>query len=164
MCIRDRFGTTNGIFVQNASGDEQELRFTSEDSPLFDNNIIELSFNGITGDMWIGSDKGLQVFRTKTTSARRVHSSEVIAFPNPVPPDYEGPIGIRGLANDANVKITDINGKLVYETNSFGGQAIWDGRDFEGRKVATGVYLVFSATTDIFFDSDSFVSKILFVR
>ncbi len=161
---RKWFGTTNGIFVQNATGDEQELRFTSEDSPLFDNNIIELSYNRISGDMWIGSDKGLQVFRTKTTGARRVHSSDVISFPNPVPPDYEGPIAIKGLANDVNVKITDINGKLVYETNSFGGQAIWDGRDFQGRKVATGVYLVFSATTDIFFDPDSFVSKIMVVR
>ena len=161
---RKWFGTNNGIFVQNASGDEQELGFTSDNSPLFDDNIIELTFDGVTGDMWIGSDRGLQVYRTKTTTARRIHSSNVISFPNPVPPDYTGPIGIKGLANDVNVKITDINGKLVFETNSFGGQALWDGRDFRGEKVSTGVYLVFSSTTNIFDDPDSFVSKIMIVR
>jgi hypothetical protein len=161
---RKWFGTNNGIFVQNASGDEQELGFTSDNSPLFDDNIIELTFDGVSGDMWIGSDRGLQVYRTKTTTARRIHSSNVISFPNPVPPDYTGPIGIKGLANDVNVKITDINGKLVFETNSFGGQALWDGRDFRGEKVSTGVYLVFSSTTNIFDDPDSFVSKIMIVR
>ncbi len=161
---RKWFGTDNGIFVQSESGDEQELRFTSNDSPLFDDNILELKYDGVSGDMWVGSDRGLQVYRTKTTSARRVHSSNVVSFPNPVPPDYNGPIGIRGLANDVNVKITDINGKLVFETNSFGGQAIWDGRDFRGQRVSTGVYLVFSSTTDIFDDPDSFVSKIMVVR
>jgi len=161
---RKWFGTSNGIFVQSESGDEQELRFTGQDSPLFDDNIIELTFDGASGDMWVGSDKGLQVYRTKTTEAPRTHRSDVVSFPNPVPPEYDGPIGIKGLANDVNVKITDINGKLVFETNSFGGQAIWDGRDFSGQRVSTGVYLVFSSTTDIFEDPDSFVSKIMVVR
>ncbi len=161
---RKWFGTNAGIFVQSPSGDEQELQFLESNSPLFDNNIIDLAYNGITGDMWIGTDKGLQVYRTSTSVGSRSHSSSVYSFPNPVPPDYEGPIGIRGLANDVNVKITDVNGKLVFETESLGGQALWDGRDFLGQKVSTGVYLVFSTTTGLFDDPDSYVTKIMVVR
>jgi hypothetical protein len=44
--------------------------------------------------------------------------------------------------NNANVKITELNGRLVYQTRALGGQANWDGRDYRGRKVASGVYLV----------------------
>lgn len=161
---RKWFGTNNGIFVQSSSGDEQELRFSSSDSPLFDDNVIDLAYNGSSGEMWIGTDKGLQVYRTETTSGGRIHSSNVYSYPNPVPPEHTGPIAIRGLANDVDVKITDVNGKLVYETQSLGGQAIWDGTDFLGQRVSTGVYLVFSSTSDIFLDPDSFVTKIMVVR
>jgi len=161
---RKWFGTSNGIFVQSSSGDDQELRFSTSDSPLFDNNVIDLAYDGNSGEMWIGTDKGLQVFRTATTTGGRVHNSNVYSFPNPVPPEYNGPISIRGLANDVDVKITDVNGKLVFETQSLGGQAIWDGTDFLGKRVSSGVYLVFSSTSNIFRDPDSFVTKIMVVR
>jgi len=162
---RKWFGTRNGIFVQSSGGDEQELRFTADSSPLFDDNIIDLAYNGETGEMYIATDKGLQSYRTKTTQGGRRHSrTNVYSFPSPVPPDYDGPIGIRGLAADVNVKITDINGKLVNEIESLGGQAVWDGRDFRGVRVKSGVYLVFSSTTNIFADPDSYVTKIMMVR
>jgi len=161
---RKWFGTANGIFVQSSSGDEQELRFSKSNSPLFDDNVIDLAYDGNSGEMWIGTDKGLQVYRTEATNGGRVHSSNVYSYPNPVPPEYNGPIAIRGLANDVDVKITDVNGKLVYETQSLGGQAIWDGTDFLGQRVSTGVYLVFSSTSNIFSDPNSFVTKIMIVR
>ncbi len=161
---RKWFGTRNGIFVQSSGGDEQVLRFTAKNSPLFDDNVIDLAYNGQTGEMYIATDKGLQSYRTKTTIGGRRHSRNVYSFPSPVPPDYDGPIGIRGLADDVTVKITDINGKLVNEIESLGGQAIWDGRDFQGSKVKSGVYLVFSSTTNIFADPDSYVTKIMMVR
>jgi hypothetical protein len=66
----------------------------------------------------------------------------VLVFPNPVPPGYTGTIAIRGLVDGAIVKITEASGRLIYQTNALGGQAIWDGRDYRGRKIATGVYLV----------------------
>lgn len=161
---RKWFGSNTGIFVQSPSGDEEQLRFTEANSPLFDNTVIDLAYDGNSGDMWIGTNKGLQVYRTSTTSARRTHSSNVYSYPNPVPPEYKGPIAIRGLANEVDVKITDVNGKLVFETESLGGQAIWDGKDFLGQEVSTGVYLVFSSTTNLFSDPDSFVTKIMVVR
>jgi hypothetical protein len=114
--------------------------------------------------MFIATNNGIISYRTETLGAKRTHANQVYSFPNPVRPDYEGPIAIKGLAQNANVKITDINGRLVYETDALGGQAIWDGRDYNGRKASTGVYLVFSATSDSFFDPDSFVTKIMLVE
>ncbi|MCI5080904.1 MAG: hypothetical protein MRY78_04390, partial [Saprospiraceae bacterium] len=67
----------------------------------------------------------------------------------------------------ANVKITDINGRLVYETRALGGQAIWDGRDYNGRKANSGVYLIFGATdprNSGFENPDGVVGKILFIN
>lgn len=161
---RKWFGTRNGIFVQSPSGEEEVARFNTGNSPLFDDNIKALAYNGRSGEMMIATNKGLQSYRTETTEARLTHSSNVYAFPNPVRPEYRGPIAIKGLARDAEVKITDINGQLVFQTDALGGQAIWDGRDALGRDVAGGIYLVFSSSSDAFRDPDTAVTKILVVR
>jgi len=161
---RKWFGTRNGVFVQDPSGEIQIAKYDVENSPLFDNLIKELSYNSETGEMFIVSNKGIQSIRTETTGARRVHSSNVYAFPNPVRPEYRGPIAIKGLAQDAEVRITDIDGQLVYETDALGGQAIWSGKNLNGGEVAGGVYLVFSSSTDNFTDPDTYVTKILVVR
>jgi len=82
-------------------------------------------------------------------------------FPNPVKENYNGKIAIRGLVNNANVKITDINGNLVFESFANGGQAIWDGKNQSGNRASTGVYLVFSSNID---GEETMVSKILFIH
>jgi flagellar hook assembly protein FlgD len=66
-----------------------------------------------------------------------------LVFPNPVPQNFAGTIAIKGLVNNANVKIVEPNGRLVFETRALGGQAIWNGKNYKGEKVASGVYLVF---------------------
>jgi ligand-binding sensor domain-containing protein len=161
---RKWFGTRNGIFVQSPDGSEAIAKYSVDNSPLMDNKVINLKFNGTTGEMFIISSLGIQSLKTESIEAADSHSSNVYAYPNPVRPEYNGPIAIKGLVRDANVKITDINGKLVYETTSVGGQAIWDGSDYNGVKAAAGVYLVFSANTDISKDVDNFVTKILIVK
>lgn len=161
---RKWFGTRNGIFVQSPSGEEQVAKFDIDNSPLFDNNIKSMAFNGNTGEMFIASNRGIQAIRTETTTGRVNHLSNVYAFPNPVEPDYNGVIAIKGLARDADVKITDVDGQLVFQTQALGGQAIWNGTDQTGREVSGGVYLVFSSSTDQFRDPNTFVTKILVVR
>ena len=160
---RKWFGTQTGIFVMSPEGNEQITKFTAENSPLFSNNILDITFNYDTGEAWIGTDEGLISYRSDATLGRNFHSSNVLVFPNPVRPDYEGPIAIKGLAQDATVKITDITGQLVFETDANGGQAIWDARDYNDRKVNTGVYLVF-ATSRNSSDPDVAVAKILVVN
>ncbi len=161
---RKWFGTRNGIFVQGTDGTEEIAQYNVTNSPLLDNKVINLKYNPISGEMFIVTPSGIQSIKTESTEGSKRHSSDVYAFPNPVRPDYAGPIAIKGLARDANVKITDINGRLVYETTALGGQAVWDGNDYNGVLASAGVYLVFSASTDISVDLDSFVTKILIVR
>jgi hypothetical protein len=133
-----------------------------DNSPLYSNNITAFAMNYETGEVYIGTDRGLISYKSDATRGIEVHNeTAVIAYPNPVRPEYEGVIAIRGLVENANVKITDINGVLIYETTANGGQAIWDGRDYNGRKAASGVYLVFSARRD---GLDALVTKILFIN
>jgi len=161
---RKWFGSESGIFVQSATGEEQIAHFTKENSPLFDNTIIDLAYNDLNGSMLIATSKGLMSFRTITSTGGDKHRGDIYAFPNPVRPEYNGLIAIKGFARDSNIKITDINGQLIHETTAQGGQAIWDGFDYNGRRAASGVYLVFASTTDDFEEPKTIVTKILLVK
>lgn len=161
---RKWFGTRRGIFVQSPDGEDQVLKLDQSNSPLFDNTIIDLEYIPESGEMFIGTNKGLLSYRSDAIAGTKRHNKPVFAYPNPIRPEYTGPIAIKGLAQDAKVKITDINGQLVHETTALGGQAIWDGKDYTGRKAASGVYLVFSSSTSTFDDVDAFVTKIMIVR
>lgn len=161
---RKWFGTHNGIFVQSPDGEEQIAVYNADNSPLLDNDITDIAINTENGEVFIGTQSGLISMRSEAVAGGRVHSSNVYAYPNPVRPGYEGPIAIRGLARDAAVKITDISGKLVYETRALGGQAIWHGKDFKGRRAQSGVYLVFSTTEPQFEKPDAIVTKILLIH
>ncbi len=161
-------GTRNGVFVLSPDGEEQIARYTVDNSPLFDNTIVDIAVNDESGEVFIGTNKGILSFQSEATLGGVTHRSDITIFPNPVRPDYDGPIAIRGLSRDAIVKITDINGKMVYETEALGGQAVWDGRDYNGRRAQSGVYLVFSATNsrNVGFNAQptSAVAKILFLN
>ncbi len=164
---RKWFGTTNGIFVQSPNGEDEILRFDERNSPLISNFIRDISINQLTGEVFISTDKGLMAYRTDATSGdESFHQveSQVFAFPNPVRPNYDGPIAIKGLPRDARVKITDIQGKLVFEAEANGGEAIWNGRDYNGEKATSGVYLVFSTSQSAFEQPDALVTKILIVN
>jgi len=164
---RKWIGTENGIFLISADGFEQIARFTVDNSPLFDNTIQSIAVNQKTGEVFISTLKGVLSFQSDAIEGNRVHSANIEVYPNPVYSDYDGPIAIRGLARDAAVKITDIHGRLVYETKALGGQAVWDGRNYNGQRAATGVYLVFSSSSPRFSgfgDPDSAVAKIVLVH
>ena len=161
---RKWFGTESGIFVQSANGEEQIAFFNEDNSPLFDNVIFDIAINNNSGEVFIGTAKGLISYRSDAIGGGVVNKSNVYAYPNPVRPDYEGPIAIKGLARNADVKITDISGQLVFETKALGGQAIWDGRDYNGRKANSGVYLVFSTSTLRPETPDAVVTKILLIN
>ena len=139
-------GTRNGVFVLSPSGRDQLSHFTTLNSPLLNNAILDIVVNPKTGEVFIGTESGIIVLQSDAVEGGKVHNAALKVYPNPVRPDYDGPIAIRGLARDAAVKITDVAGNLVYETRALGGQAIWDGRDYLGRRVQSGIYLVFSSS------------------
>jgi hypothetical protein len=161
---RKWFGTTNGIFVQSPDGLEQEARFTSTNSLLFDNSISDIAVDDKNGEVWIATEKGIQTFRSEATNGPKVNSREAYAYPNPVRPEYDGPIAIYGLARDANIKITDVTGALIYEGKALGGQAVWDGRDYLGRRAASGVYTVFATSDALFDEPDAIITKVVVLR
>lgn len=158
------FGTRNGIFVQSSDGETQIEHYTIDNSPLLNNQIVDLDFDGANGLMYISTLSGIQSIKTNATEGGVKNSSSAYAYPNPVRPEYSGPIAIKGLARDANVKITDVNGRLVFETTANGGQAIWNGQDYKGNKADTGVYLVFSTNEQSETEKDVLVTKILIVK
>lgn len=149
-----------GVFLLSADGTQQLAHFTADNSPLLSNNILSMAINPNNGEVFIATDGGLISYRGTATIADETHSN-VYAFPNPVKPGYDGYIAINGLVRDANVKITDIYGNIVYNAISTGGQLVWNGKNFNGNRVATGVYLVFSTNTD---GEETMVTKILFVN
>ncbi len=161
---RKWFGTTNGIFVQSADGLTQEGRFTNTNSPLFDNNITDIAINQKNGEVWIGTEKGIISLRGEATAGGKINSAMPYAYPNPVEANYDGPIAIYGLARDANVKITDVAGNLVYEGQALGGQAVWNGRDYLGRRVTSGVYLVFATSVANFENPDAIITKVVILN
>lgn len=153
-------GTNNGAWLIAADGQSIIHNFNVDNSPLFSNNVLEITVNEKTGEVFFATDRGIISYKGDATVAKEVHE-DVLVFPNPVREDFDGPISIRGLAQDATVKITDIAGNLIYETVANGGMATWNGRSFDGRKASTGVYLVFSGTDDA---SDTNVAKILVIN
>lgn len=155
------FGTSGGgAFYTSEDGTEQIHHFTAENSPLLSNNIIDIVVNPIDGQVYFGTDKGIISFQGSATEGTE-DFQEVFAYPNPVRPDYRGPIAIRGLVTNAQVKITDVAGNLVFETVAEGGQAIWSGNNFSGERVASGVYLAFITNDD---GGKTFVTKIVVVN
>ncbi|RLD38928.1 MAG: hypothetical protein DRI74_02340 [Bacteroidetes bacterium] len=150
-----------GVFLLSADGQEELLHFTTENSPLYSDNITQIGIND-DGEVYIGTDQGLIVYKGTATKGEEENIfADVYAYPNPVRPDYVGPIAIKGLSRDAFIKITDISGRLVNEIRSDGGQAIWSGNNLQGDRVQTGIYLVFIANTD---GSESIVTKIMFIH
>ena len=104
----------SGVFLLSEDGTNQILHFTTENSPLFSNNIIDIAINHNNGEVFIGTSKGLLAYRSDATKGEVVQSTTQV-FPNPVRETYFGPIAINGLVTNANIKITDIDGTLVFE-------------------------------------------------
>ena len=134
-------GTKNGVWLISPDGAAIIYRFTADNSPLLNNDVQKIAIDGKTGEVFFATAKGICSFRGEATEGG-VENTNVLVFPNPVPPGYTGKIAIRGLVDNAIVKITALDGRLVYQTRAFGGQAIWNGKNYKGGSVATGVYLV----------------------
>jgi streptogramin lyase len=156
-------GTSNaGVFLLSEDGTEEVFHFTTENSPLYSDQITAIGVDQLSGEVFIGTDKGIISYRgTATWGTPEFEKEDVYAYPNPVEPDYDGLIAIKGLVRDADVKIADVAGNVVFATTAEGGQAIWDGNKQTGGRAQSGVYLVFASNED---GKETFVTKILFIN
>ena len=160
---RKWFGTNgNGIYVISNDCLTQIYHFTTNNSNLLSNNIEAIAINEQTGEVFAGTDKGLCSYMSDASSPNNEMTKDnVWAYPNPVKPDYTGLITITGLSFDADIKIVTTNGILVNQGRSNGGTYTWNGKDQKGKKVASGIYMVETATSD---GSKGIVCKIAIVK
>ncbi|TGD58515.1 type IX secretion system anionic LPS delivery protein PorZ [Flavobacterium humi] len=150
----------SGVFFISSDGQKTFNIFTKENSPLPSNVITDIEINSQTGEVFIATESGMVSYKgTSTKGAENLEN--IIAFPNPVRPEFNGSVAITGLMNKCNVKITDIEGNLVYEEISAGGTVMWDTKVFGKSKVASGVYMIFVSSEDGLLSK---VKKVMIVR
>ena len=152
--------TKNGAWLISAEGDKVIYSFNELNSPLLSNDVKKITIDNKTGEIFFATANGICSFRSTATEGGETNNN-VLVFPNPVPPGYGGTIAIRGLVNNAIVKITELDGRLVYQTRALGGQAVWDGKDYKGRKISSGVYLVLISDDG---RKENLASKIIFIN
>jgi hypothetical protein len=152
---------SSGAFLFSPSGRETLFQFTTDNSPLPTNSVNDIAIDESTGKIYFATDKGIVAFQGERSSKPQDDLENVRAFPNPVRPGFDGNVTIDGLTDRARVKITDIEGNLVYEAVSQGGSIPWDTRSFSGSKVSSGVYFLFISTSD---NIETTVSKLMIVR
>ena len=133
----------NGVFLVSADGQETIHHFTTADSPLLSDAIQDIAVNPITGEVAIGTEKGLCSYMSDAIEASEdLVKEDILVYPNPVKSDYTGPIAIKGLTIDAEVKILSSSGQLVWSGVSAGGLVTWNGCNMLGKRVASGIYHV----------------------
>ncbi len=135
-------GTNNGAWLVSQDGLSIIEHFTKDNSPLPSDTIDQMIIEPNNGEVFFKTNQEWVSYRSTATKAAN-HQESIFIFPNPVPPDFSGLISFKKLVDHAPIKITDINGKLIYQTRALGGQAVWNGKTYEGSPVATGIYLVF---------------------
>jgi len=150
----------SGVFLFSPNGQETLYRFTRENSPLPSNSINDIDINPQTGEVFFATTAGLVSFKGTATKGSD-DLSQVYVYPNPVRPEFYGTVKIANLINKANVKITDIEGNLVYEATAEGGTLEWDTKAFGKYRVASGVYMIFISSED---GLETKVKKVMIVR
>jgi len=157
---RKWIGTNNGVWLMSEDGTEQIHYFNEDNSPLLSNIVRSIAIDPATGLVNFGTDNGIIAFKGTATEGPETQT-DCFVYPNPVRNSYDGPIAIQGMVANSYIKITDISGALIFEAKSLGGQAIWDGRNLNGERAHTGVYLVFATDED---GKETNVCKLLIVN
>lgn len=156
------FGTDNGVYLVSDDCNTQIYHFDTDNSPLISNIVYSIAVNNNTGKVYFATDKGLCSFNNGIVGSNsEMTKDNVYAYPNPVKTDYTGKINIVGLSFNANIKIVSTNGTLINEGRSAGGSYSWDGCDLNGKKVASGIYMVETATESC---EKGIVCKIAIIR
>jgi ligand-binding sensor domain-containing protein len=165
------FGTDNGgVIYTNPNGQTTLANFSMQNSPLPSNQIIKIAVDDSTGKVYFATNKGIVVYNSKVAPFGDV-LGEVYSYPNPALKNHET-ITIDGrngthLPKGTNVKILDVAGYLVYETNVVegqelqGGKVVWDKKNLAGNRVASGIYIVLLSNDDA---SQTAVTKLAIVN
>ena len=165
------FGTDNGgVLYTNPNGQTTLANFSKQNSPLPSNRILKIKVDDSTGKVYFATDKGIVAYNSNVVPFGDT-LGDVYAYPNPALKNHEM-VTIDGrngthLPKGTNVKILDVAGYLVYETNVVegqelqGGKVVWNKTNLAGNKVASGVYIVLLSNDDA---SETSITKIAIVN
>jgi hypothetical protein len=149
-----------GAFLMSADGREQIAAYNPLNSPLLSNTVLSIAINQQTGEVFFGTDQGISSLMGEATSTV-ANFTKLEVFPNPVRPEFEGEVVIRGMVPNTLAHITDVSGNLVSTLEAYGGQVVWNRKDLSGREVSSGVYLIFCSGED---GTKSEVAKLLIIK
>jgi ligand-binding sensor domain-containing protein len=150
-------GTANsGVFLFKPTSDNVEdpgyyvetiSHFTTENSILPSNEILDIAIQESTGEVFFATGSGLVSYMSDATPSAE-NLNEIYAYPNPVLPSYKGYITFKGLVSNTELRIVDPSGNLVKTITSEGGTAVWDVTNSRGERVSSGVYTALCNTLD----------------
>lgn len=138
----------SGVFLVSEDGKQTIHNFTTANSPLVSDNVIALVIDGNSGEVFFGTDLGIVSYQSDAVPDTDKSFSNIRAYPNPVRPGFTGLISIGGLTDGSVVRISDVNGNVVFDTISNGAVATWNGCNKAGKRVAPGVYFAHVISAD----------------
>lgn len=154
--------SSDGVYLVSEDGQEMLQHFTTENSPLLSDEIQSLAVNPKTGEVMMGTGEGLVSYMSDANTPKdQLEKDNISVYPNPVTPDFNGPIAVSGLTADAEVKITTVTGQLVYSGHSKGGLFTWNGRNKSGKRVSSGIYNVITTNAE---GKKTVVTRITFIH
>ncbi|MGL5786687.1 MAG: two-component regulator propeller domain-containing protein [Bacteroidales bacterium] len=151
---------SNGVYLISADGQKEIYHFTTDNSPLPSNKVQSVAVHPVTGEVFFGTEAGIISYKAEATEGAESYE-QIYTYPNPVRPEYEGPVTVTNLKTNSLVKITDINNNLVCEGRSTGGQFVWNQKNLRGERVPSGIYLVYATPKE---GSGGGITKIMIVR
>ena len=160
---RKWIGTQNdGVYFVSADGKTIIHHFTKKSSPLISDNVSAVVCHPRSGEVYIATDAGLVSYQSDASEEEpSLARDNLRVYPNPVRPDYSGPIVLDGLVYDTDVKVMSVGGQVVAAGTSQGGTFTWDGRGPNGQRVASGIYYFMAASPE---GKESVVAKVAVVR
>lgn len=138
-----------GVYLIDADNITERHHFTADETPLPSDEVESIVVDHAQARVYMGTSAGLCSYQTSVyMPSEENRSDKAYAFPNPVKPDYQGIVTVVGLTDGADIKITDVSGRLITQGKSTGGSFTWDLKNAQGKRVSSGVYHVLSATRD----------------
>ena len=152
----------DGVYMVSSDGTEIYHHFTKKNSPLVSDNVSAVVCHPRSGEVFIATDAGLVSYQSDASEVEpSLAHDNLRVYPNPVRPDYSGPIVLDGLVYDTDVKVVSTGGQAVAAGTSHGGTFTWDGRGPNGQRVASGIYYFMAASPD---GKEAVVAKVAVVR
>jgi hypothetical protein len=131
----------DGVFLLTADGSTVLEHFTTSNSPLPSNNILSITEDGQNGSLFFGTSLGMVEYGGQARDPEEsLSESNILVYPNPVKPDFDGYVTITGLTEWSTIRIMSNSGHLVHMGTSNGGSYSWNLTDMNGRQVPSGVY------------------------